>query len=33
MVVGAGDGMTYAVLADLDQSGVVVIRDVTITAA
>ena len=32
MVIGAGDGMTYAVLADLDQNGVVVIRDVTITA-
>lgn len=31
MVIGAGDGMTYAILADLDHNGIVVIRDVTIT--
>lgn len=33
MVIGVGDGMTYAVLADLDNAGVVVIRGIVITPA
>lgn len=33
MVIGVGDGMTYAVLADLDDDGVVVIRGIIITPA
>jgi hypothetical protein len=32
IVIGAGDGMVYIVLADLDSDGVVVIRDIEISA-
>ncbi len=33
MVIGVGDGLSYVLLADLDDVGVVVIRGIMITPA